>query len=584
MKTLIICLLFINILFAEDFIPSSDDPNWNYLFSSYEKKTGLGAGIKSENLTTPQFSVSDAILETFLYALPENSNAATAHPEYFPTNDPEIYISEDAEAFVTFYAEGAGYRNTLGYYTYDGDTGRTIPQSRDELKDHGVIIFPNSSKLHSGGMLTYGQTVSLGELSEGTKVIFFIVSNGWKGYGIRNTNWIFSTYSPLNLEYDANSTKTVPDHKHVALLWSNVGAGNILLMGFEDILRTHNGCDHDYNDVLFSFSTSPMVALSSSNGDFQTAPTEVDTDNDGVSDAFDDYPNDPLRAYISQYPSANDTVTLLFEDMWPLEGDYDMNDLTLELHIKEVKDSSALTKEIEFNSVLKASGAAYKNGFAIQIDTPIYNIESSSMTINGVDTSTTIYSDGNNGTIIKFFDDVVAEFKKIDNYSTFSTSTFDSTICNDPYGRFINVCKNRPTVTNPEINISIVFQAPIALASPPYNPFLIVNNGVITYNEVHLPDHMPTSFAPNDLFGTKHDRSNLENGITYKTDEGKPWALLIPTPFAYPIEQDNIGVVYRHYNEWAKSNGNNYKNWYLHNNKDINNIKFADETKIFTSN
>jgi len=577
MKKLLLCtLLLASTLFSQDFDPSKDDPNWNYLFEKYSNKSYSGAGIKNKDLSTPDFTIDSNILNAFLYALPEGVKSDLAHPEYFPVDEPEILIAEDADAFVTFYSEGAGYRNTLGYYTYDGDTGRTTPTSRDELKENGVIIFPNASLSGSGGELTYGQTVSLGELSAGTKVIFFLVSNGWKGNGVRDTEWIFSTKSSLNLEYDENSTKTVPDHKHVALLWNNVGAGNILLMGFEDILRTYASCDHDYNDALFSFSTNPMSALSSDNGEFTMAPVEADSDNDGVSDAFDEFDDDPDRAYTTYYPNESDNATLLFEDMWPKEGDYDMNDMSIELQIKEISNSANKVKEVQFTSELKANGAAYKNGFAIQINSDISNIESSQFYINGEEVYSSVLSQDNDTTLIRFFTDAVREFKKMDNYIEFAQADYDKSSCNDPYNRFINVCENRVRVSNPQITGTIVFTEAVELTSPPYNPFLIVNNGVLSYNEVHLPNYLPTSLVDTSLFNTKHDASDLASNITYKTSEDKPWALLIPTSFAYPTERKNISDVYTYYDAWVESNGAEYADWYIHTKRDSQNNLYAN--------
>ena len=581
MKKLILYTLLISILFANNFVPARTDKNWNYLFEEYSVNGTNGAGIKTQNIATPMFTIDEEILNTFLYALPESTNAATAHPEYFPSEEPEILIQEDAEAFVTFYSEGAGYRNTLGFYTYEGNTGRQKPTHISQLQEDGVIIFPNTSLKYSGGELYYGLSVSLGTLSKGTKVIFFIVSNGWRGDRVHYTDWIFSTNSALNLEYDENSTKAVPDHKHVALLWSNVGAGNILLMGFEDILRTHYGCDNDFNDALFSFSTNPMSALTDSNGSFVTAPVELDSDNDGVSDAFDEFDDDDQRAYVTHYPSINDTVTLLFEDMWPKEGDYDMNDLSVKLHIKEIKDSQNLVKEIQFSTNLVANGAAYKNGFAIQINTDIDNIESSSLLVNGDERFATVVSNDNGTSIVTFFTDAVKEFKNMEDYITFATTAYDDTSCEDPYNRFINVCENRPIVSSPEFNATIILKTATNLSSPPYNPFLIVDNGILDYNEVHLPNHMPTSLANSEIFNTYHDASNLSTNLTYKTKEDKPWALLIPTSFSYPQEKKKINNVYRHYLHWVNSKGKNYPNWYLHNEIDIDNLLFADPTKIY---
>jgi len=582
MKTLIILSCLFCFLFSGDFKPSEDDTNWQYHLPFYKNKSINGAGIQNKYLAEAPFTIDENILNSFLYALPEGSRAHIDSPQYFPSDEPEILISEEAEAFVTFYSEGAGYRNSLGYYTYAGDTGRESPESTQDLKDHGVILFPNASLKHRGGLMEYGQTVSLGTLSAGTKVVFFIVSNGWAGHGLRNSDWIFASKSSLNLEYDENSTKDVPDHKHVALLWNNVGEGNILLMGFEDILRTHGGCDHDFNDVLFSFATNPMEALSEDNGSFAVAPMEADSDNDGVSDAFDEFDNDPERAYTVHYPKEGDNASILFEDMWPKEGDYDMNDMSVEIHITEIVDSQNYVKEINFDTKLKANGAAYKNGFAIEINSPIDNIESSTFYINGEEILSEVLSQDDDTTIITFYTDAVKEFKKMSNYLDFAHAVNNS--CNDPYNRFINVCLNRPTVSSPSVTGTIIFKNSIDLISPPYNPFLVVNNGVLHYNEVHLPNYMPTSKADLSIFGTKHDNSVLNENRTYKTSEDKPWALLIPTSFAYPIERANISDVYKYYDAWVESDGSQYQDWYIHNKLDEENNLYANPEKIYTPN
>lgn len=584
MKNIIFCALLIKAMFSVDFIPAQTDPSWNYLFNSYDNNTINGAGIKTEDITVAPFTISNEILNMFIYALPEGQQAQLSHPEYFPQNEADILISENAEAFVTFYSEGAGYRNTLGYYTYDGNTGRTVPTTLAQLKNDGVIIFPNSSFEGSGGKMSYGLTVSLGELSANTKIIFFIVSNGWTGNGILSTDWMFSTKSSLNLEYDENSPLQVPDHKHVALLWANVGEGDILLMGFEDILRTSYATDNDFNDVLFSFSTNPMTALTSDNGNFSQAPLETDSDNDGVSDAFDEFPNDASRVYTTHYPSVGDNASIIFEDMWPREGDYDMNDLIVDLHILQIKDNSNKIKELSIETTLIASGAFYTNGFSIQIDANIQNIQSAVFLINGVETSENMISSDNDKTIITFFTDAVKSFKEMPNYTDFSSTSGQFPLCNDLYNRYINICKNRPSVNNPVIKASIIFNEAQLLKSPPYNPFITINNGETLYTEVHLPNFLPTSLVDFSLFDTQDDASDINNNITYKTSSDRPWALLIPTSFSYPTERTNISETYIHFDDWVYSEGLLFDDWYLHDKIDGDNNKYSNDNKRYGKN
>jgi LruC domain-containing protein len=576
MKSLILStLLFSSTVLMADF-NSADDTNWHYLLKTYNEQ----GGILDEDLTSPLHTIDQEILDTLSASLPEWQKNHLTHPEYFPSKEPELVIGENAETFVTFYSEGAGYRNALGFYTYDGDTNRTRPTSLDEIRANGVLIYPNASAEGKGGTLKYGTTVSLGKLSAGTKVLFFLVSDGWRPHwqpenievslnneaGNTKEDWIFSSWSSLNKEYDANSTLTVPNHKHVAMLWDEVKTvdgqeGRILLMGFEDIGRDHGACDHDFNDVLFSVSTSPMAALQEEGGGFAEAPPVLDHDFDGVNDVHDAYPEDPERAYNSYYPSATGAATLAYEDMWPREGDYDMNDVTVKFAINEIKDASYNVKEIVFEGVVQAHGAAYTDGFAIKLDTPLSNIERATVD----DENVTLKADSDGNAIIYVIDDV-------------SKSQVNGTDIGHMYNVFDAVT---PAVLPDTFRLNIVLKDAQKLMAPPYNPFITVNNGTYHNIEVHLPNFMPTAYA-DDLFGTRDDDSNLTTGKTYMTADNKPWALLIPEDFAHPIEYNNIAEVYFHYNDWVQSAGTAYVDWYLYAKVDSEG-KYADTDKVIVS-
>jgi hypothetical protein len=61
-----------------------------------------------------------------------------------------IRVRELADVYVTFVSEGAGYRNTLFYYTYNEDDA---PQSKNDI-DKYTVVFPNTSLNGSGGGLS----------------------------------------------------------------------------------------------------------------------------------------------------------------------------------------------------------------------------------------------------------------------------------------------------------------------------------------------------------------------------------------------------------------------------------------------
>jgi len=553
---------------------SADDTNWHYLLPVYDDQ----GGILDADLAVAPHTIDQKILDTLLASLPEHQKNHINHPEYFPLKEPELIIVQDAEAFVTFYSEGAGYKNTLGFYTYDGNTQRKRPTTRKELRKNGVIVYPNASAKGAGGTLKYGTTLSLGLLSEGTKVIFFLVADGWqKGTEDKEAKvlandastqskeeWIFSSYAPLNKEYDPLSILSIPNDKHVAMLWDEVTKvdgkeGRILLMGFEDIDRSYGGCDHDFNDVLFSVSTSPMAALDDSSSEdkegFAQAPDLDDQDGDGVRDDNDAYPDDDQRAYNSYYPSETGSATLAFEDMWPYEGDYDMNDVTIAFNINEIKDAKHKVKEIFMVGAVLAHGAVYQDGFAIKLNTPLSNIQEA--TVDGNSRLLELKADRDGNAIIYILDDVSGYIPHMGN-----------------------VYKDSASITKPEIfELKIILHEAQTLMEPPYNPFLTVDNGNHDNIEVHLPNFMPTRFAA-DLFGEVDDDSDLDLGRSYLTQDNKPWALLIPDDFAHPRELLNITEVYFNYEQWVLSDGLEHTDWYQFHKQDAMGSDYADIENI----
>ncbi len=628
-STLLLSTLASAALSATDF-DSKTDSKWHYRTPFYTSQGGILLSDKvSESDLPSELKIDRSILTALTNSLPESRKNDITHPEYFPTNEPEIVVTkDDTEVFVTFYSEGAGYKNALGYYAYEGNTSRLKPtfngttqweEWEAEIKKNGVLIFPNTSLLGSGGDLVPYTTVSLGKFSEGTKFIFFLISNGW------NTNkvtprkyssfkdWIYSTYSPLNQE--SNSTKpassTIAHNRHVALLWKNISEeGNILLMGFEDILRTFGSCDHDFNDAFFSVSSKPLASLSDTvkesgnKGGFSGVPGEKDSDEDGINDAFDSYPNDSERVSDSYYPSRDGKATLAYEDLWPYEGDYDMNDVTISFNIKETKDAQHKVKALVMTGNTQSYGASYYDGFSIALDTPYANIEPSDVNITGSLTKNYTAEvkedpDTKNAVIEVLSNQKQweSEIKKL--FSEKYTVTTD-----DHNNTYYNVYKNRTYTDkkNGDTNITyaksdtftltVVLKNSAKLMAPPYNPFITVAGYLKETNykeytndqrEIHLPNFAPTSINQEKwftLFNTKDDDSNLTTKRYYKTKTNKPWGLLIPTNFNHPIETVDVKNAYRHYLDWAESNGTKYADWYIWDKKDDTNATYADETKI----
>jgi len=96
------------------------------------------------------------------------------NPAFVNSNtDPNIHLLDTAEITVTFIDEGAGYKNSFGYTTFDDD--------RNILTQD--LIFENASGtgpgLKGGGSLNTGDTVSIGSFDAGTNIGFWVQANGY---------------------------------------------------------------------------------------------------------------------------------------------------------------------------------------------------------------------------------------------------------------------------------------------------------------------------------------------------------------------------------------------------------------------
>lgn len=183
---------------------------------------------------------------------------------------------------------------------------------------------------------------------------------------------------PENIELEKLSsdsrynTFTAEEYRsHVVLLKDEVS--ELLLLGFEEI--SSPGGDNDFNDAVFYRTASPFSAIQKSNLVSTKTNPAIDSDNNGVSDINDSYPDDPAKAFNIAIPGENIYGSLAFEDMWPRKGDYDLNDMVIDYNFNLLTNSSNEIVEMIANIKLKAMGAGFKNGFDFEMDLPPSAIE-----------------------------------------------------------------------------------------------------------------------------------------------------------------------------------------------------------------
>lgn len=207
-------------------------------------------------LETPGDNVSIETQEMISNSLPESYPVPDYNPHYISSGyDTNLSINQTADVWVTFISEGAGYRNVLGFYTYDLDNPPTTTPSNEDI----TIIFPNASALGSGGGLQVGDKVKIGTFEAGTGIGWVLLANAWSssagtvGTGLWKlySNPDFNPEAQENLRYH-NVLLNDPDNERV-------------ILGFEDIRRDYGSCDNDFNDAIFYVTANPYTALKTTN-------------------------------------------------------------------------------------------------------------------------------------------------------------------------------------------------------------------------------------------------------------------------------------------------------------------------------
>ncbi len=324
-----------------------------------------------------------------------------------------------------------------------------------------------------------------------------------------------------------------------------------------------NGVEINIGIALISsaaFSCDGYIPTSTCNPEgFGAAPPQ-DTDNDGISDLLDEYPNDATRAFNSFYPNASTTATVAFEDLWPAKADYDFNDLALAFNIQQVLNANNEVVEYKVKMRVKAIGGSYVNGFGFQLDelvpSDIASITGQVLTQNLITRNANNTEAGQSKAVIICYDSPEPTLNRVG-------------------GSMFNTVKTNGTGSSDSIRINIVFSTPQVaskLTFTKFNPFIFTNKR--RGYEIHMANYRPTDLANTSLFGTFDDRTNPSNNAFYKTTNGMPWAILIPENFVYPIEKTPITGGYNFFDDWAISGGSGYTNWYNNSpgNRNTNNL------------
>jgi len=433
------------------------------------------------------------------------------------------------------------------------------------VKDH----FNNNSNsgVVNNGLLTVGKNANLNGSSTFTNNCSFIIRRNFNINSVFNNNGYTEIGNEVKVnggsQFTMNGGAMLYGKSDVHFNNGVNGTNSTSLLKFDGDATINGGGSisgnlelciagsiTNYGTILApaSLACDVYIPTTGCNAEGNGTPQIVDSDNDGVADPNDDFPNNGSRTSVSYYPAENTFATLAFEDLWPAQGDYDFNDLVLAYRFEYITNAANELVDMNIDYSVQALGAGFNNGFALELDVDPSAIQSISRSNN----VSSLFTLSQNGTEAGQSKAVIPFFVKGTDELPNPGSAFVNTMPNNPY-------------SEPDTNrIALSFNSGNTLSdlgTAPYNPFMVRNQ--VRGHEIHLANATPTDKMDNNLLGQGADDSSPQSGRYFVTEQNLPWAINISGSFDYPSEKEDIVSAYLKFAAWAQSGGSSYTGWFL---------------------
>lgn len=281
----------------------------------------------------------------------------------------------------------------------------------------------------------------------------------------------------------------------------------------------------------------------------------MDSDEDGILDDEDDYPDDADHAFTYYYPTYQHFGCWMFEDLWPQQGDYDFNDVVMGYHYVLKGNADNEIGEITLRLKVKAIGAAYDNGFGLRFPSLL---PSDIQQVTGLSLITGEIEQLPNGLEAKQPDAVVMIFDNL-------RQSFGGDMLNVDYaGRVLKT-------DTLEVRIRLA-QPKKHIGTFPFDPFIYVAQD--RGREVHMVDHPPTARMYTGYFRQGDDDTDPARGKYFRSESNYPWAMDVPRDFDHMLLGISLLKGYPRFREFAESSGAVYPDWYAKHKAGYRNLQY----------
>lgn len=243
--------------------------------------------------------------------------------------------------------------------------------------------------------------------------------------------------------------------------------------------------------------------------------------------------------------------TIMFEDYWPVRGDYDFNDFVIYYDITgkiskggrpDVYDHEGLDIKVQF----KAIGGAYNYQLGLQLDAlPAKYIDSFDISQEQKIVKVKFLNPNGEGPAVFVFEGTSA-LKGQNGAQFYNTEKGYEVDKNQLITATIKLKVN--CFNNLEKSLALVG----SVATTNQNFFLTADK------EIHLRGYSPSAYYQN----YEIDANGLMSSIPYCDKDGFVWGIKVPVNIKHAIEKTDFIEAYPKFGKWVSSNGTQNKDWY----------------------
>lgn len=267
------------------------------------------------------------------------------------------------------------------------------------------------------------------------------------------------------------------------------------------------------------------------------------------------------------YPIGSGYTTFAYEDQYPRMGDYDMNDVLMNIKYSEFSHDNKVI-QLKIEGQIAALGGSYHSGFAIRlpgISPDKIKSGSVKLLIDDVLQDTEVVESGTIDAVFIIHEDLwsFTESGEDDGCNMFRTESGCGTQHRPSWSLIIPFENPVPTSQMPDLPYD-----PFIFATPGYyhgeDGFQVSGGHPGRNAEIHLKNKRPTGKFDYKYIGLSSDATSVTNSTYFHTSNGLPWAIEIPLDWEHPIENVSILDAYPQFADFSQdATGQTAKDWYV---------------------